>query len=160
MAPLPAARPRPAALNQGPGTASPLAGHSAKRWAPAQRAALCVPQVLEVVMDVGRPPLARFPGGDVRLSEAVITYADLDTAVAKVRPHMYSSLRACVSAFAEGRALQQMRAGPGQEWPAAGDWQSPASMLVCVCAWRYGLSWPTSWLAWVSCHEVCASCSA
>lgn len=41
-------------------------------------------QVLEVVMDVGRPPLARFPAGDVRLSEQLITYADLDLAVAKV----------------------------------------------------------------------------
>lgn len=35
-------------------------------------------------MDVGRPPLARFPAGDVRLSETLITYADLDEAVAKV----------------------------------------------------------------------------
>ena len=35
-------------------------------------------------MDVGRPPLARFPAGDVRLSEALITYADLNEAVAKV----------------------------------------------------------------------------
>ena len=42
------------------------------------------PQVLEVVMDVGRPPLARFPAGDVRLSETLITYADLDEAIAKV----------------------------------------------------------------------------
>lgn len=41
-------------------------------------------QVLEMVMDVGRPPLARFPAGDVRLSETLITYADLDEAIAKV----------------------------------------------------------------------------
>ncbi len=89
-------------------------------------------------MDVGRPPLARFPGGDVRLSEAVITYADLDTAVTKVRPHMYSSLRACVVAFAEGTALQHMRAGSGQEWPAAGDLQSPREYVgvrVCLEVW-------------------------
>ncbi|KAK9845213.1 hypothetical protein WJX81_000262 [Elliptochloris bilobata] len=41
-------------------------------------------EVLEVVMDVGRPPLARFPAGDVRLSEQRITYEDLDLAVAKL----------------------------------------------------------------------------
>ena len=35
-------------------------------------------------MDVGRPPLARFHAGDVRLSETLITYADLDEAIAKV----------------------------------------------------------------------------
>ena len=51
------------------------------RWPSAGRACL---QVLEVVMDVGRPPLARFPAGDVRLSETLITYADLDEAIAKV----------------------------------------------------------------------------
>ena len=37
--------------------------------------------VLEVVMDVGRPPLARDPSGDVRLSPSPITPADLEGAV-------------------------------------------------------------------------------
>jgi hypothetical protein len=39
----------------------------------------------QVVMDLGRPPLARFPDGDVRLSESPITQADLDYAVSQVR---------------------------------------------------------------------------
>ena len=35
-------------------------------------------------MDLGRPPLARFPGGDARLSEAPVTADDLAQACAKV----------------------------------------------------------------------------
>jgi stage III sporulation protein SpoIIIAA len=46
--------------------------------------------LLEVVMDLGRPPLARFPGGDARLGEGVITGADLEYAVAQVRPGTHS----------------------------------------------------------------------
>ena len=41
-------------------------------------------ELLEVVMDLGRPPLARFPGGDARLSEAPVTADDLAQACAKV----------------------------------------------------------------------------
>ena len=50
-------------------------------------------QVLEIVLDLGRPPLARFPQGDVRLSPNVITQQDLNDAIAKVLTmhcHMYS----------------------------------------------------------------------
>jgi len=91
------------------------------------------PQVLEVVMDVGRPPLARIPAGDVRLSEAVITYADLDTAVAKVCSRTYSSPRACV--LARGRAVtMNAHSVRTAEWPAARDGQLPADKLVCLCA--------------------------
>lgn len=41
-------------------------------------------ELLEVVMDLGRPPLARFPGGDVKLSEEPVTAEDLAQAVDKV----------------------------------------------------------------------------
>lgn len=37
--------------------------------------------LVEVVMDLGRPPLARFPIGDVKLSDAPVTDADLRFAV-------------------------------------------------------------------------------
>lgn len=43
-----------------------------------------LPQLLEVVMDLGRPPLARFPGGDVRLAEAAVSPEDLQYAVRQV----------------------------------------------------------------------------
>jgi hypothetical protein len=35
-------------------------------------------------MDLGRPPIARFPEGDVRLGEGVVTAEDLEVAVAQV----------------------------------------------------------------------------
>ena len=41
-------------------------------------------QVVEIVMDLGRPPLARFPAGDLRLSEEVITLEDLQHAIDRV----------------------------------------------------------------------------
>ncbi|KIZ04304.1 Uncharacterized protein MNEG_3650 [Monoraphidium neglectum] len=41
-------------------------------------------ELLEVVMDLGRPPLARFPSGDLRLSDNLVTAEDLEQAVAKV----------------------------------------------------------------------------
>ena len=44
-----------------------------------------VEQLLEVVMDLGRPPLARFPSGDSRLSEAHVTSEDLAFAIQQVR---------------------------------------------------------------------------
>lgn len=40
--------------------------------------------LLQVVMDLGRPPLARFPSGDVKLSTDPITQEDLDFAVRQV----------------------------------------------------------------------------
>lgn len=41
-------------------------------------------QLLEVVLDLGRIPIARFPTGDVRLSEEAVSHADLEAAVALV----------------------------------------------------------------------------
>jgi len=41
-----------------------------------------LPSLLEVVMDLGRPPLARFPGIDLRLSEAPVDEEDLNCAIA------------------------------------------------------------------------------
>ena len=41
-------------------------------------------QIVEIVMDLGRPPLARFPGGDLRLSEQVVSPQDLQHAIDKV----------------------------------------------------------------------------
>ena len=35
-------------------------------------------------MDLGRAPLARFPNGDVKLSDAPVTAEDLDFAIQKV----------------------------------------------------------------------------
>ena len=39
----------------------------------------------QVVLDLGRPPLARFPSGDKKLSTAPVTKEDLDYAIAQVR---------------------------------------------------------------------------
>jgi stage III sporulation protein SpoIIIAA len=41
-------------------------------------------ELLEVVMDLGRPPTARFPGADERLAVAPVTQEDLDYAVTQV----------------------------------------------------------------------------
>lgn len=41
-------------------------------------------ELLEVVLDLGRPPVARFPGGDLRLAEQPVTPDDLQYAVAQV----------------------------------------------------------------------------
>ena len=41
-------------------------------------------QLVEIVMDLGRPPLARFPSGDLRLADDVISNADLNHAISKV----------------------------------------------------------------------------
>ncbi len=41
-------------------------------------------QLVEIVMDLGRPPLARFPSGDLKLADDVISLADLDHAISKV----------------------------------------------------------------------------
>eukprot|EP00887_Chlorella_sp_A99_P005684 scaffold1.g5684.t1 len=38
-------------------------------------------QLLEVILDLGRVPLARFPGGDVRLSEQPVSREDLEQAI-------------------------------------------------------------------------------
>lgn len=41
-------------------------------------------ELLEVVMDLGRPPLARFPTGDFRLAEEPVTSEDLEFAIEQV----------------------------------------------------------------------------
>lgn len=41
-------------------------------------------QLEEVVLDLGRAPLARFPGGDVRLAQQPLSDLDLQLAVAQV----------------------------------------------------------------------------
>jgi stage III sporulation protein SpoIIIAA len=41
-------------------------------------------EALEIVMDLGRPALARFPSGDVKLSSSVVTREDLAYAVKQV----------------------------------------------------------------------------
>ncbi|KAG2501552.1 hypothetical protein HYH03_000059 [Edaphochlamys debaryana] len=41
-------------------------------------------ELLEVVMDLGRPPVARFPSGDVKLAPAAITAEDLEYAIRQV----------------------------------------------------------------------------
>lgn len=41
-------------------------------------------QLIEVVMDLGRKPLARFPSGDFVLSELPITVQDLEHATSQV----------------------------------------------------------------------------
>lgn len=43
-----------------------------------------ISQLLEVVLDLGRIPIARFPSGDVRLSEEAVSHVDLEAAVALV----------------------------------------------------------------------------
>ncbi|PSC75743.1 nucleic acid-binding [Micractinium conductrix] len=43
-----------------------------------------LPLLLEVVMDLGRPPLARFPSGDLRLAEGPVSPEDLQYAVDQV----------------------------------------------------------------------------
>lgn len=41
-------------------------------------------QTVEVVLDVGRLPVARFPSGDAKLAGEVVTYADVDGIVETV----------------------------------------------------------------------------
>jgi stage III sporulation protein SpoIIIAA len=41
-------------------------------------------ELLEIVLDLGRPPEARFPGRDLPLAEAEVTVADLDWVVSKI----------------------------------------------------------------------------
>ena len=49
----------------------------------------CAVQLVEVVMDLGRPPLARFPGGDAVLREAPMSRAELEAVLAQVRLGSY-----------------------------------------------------------------------
>lgn len=44
-----------------------------------------LPALVEVVMDLGRPPLARFPSGDFLLSHRPISFDDLQHATSQVR---------------------------------------------------------------------------
>lgn len=46
-------------------------------------------QLIEVVMDLGRKPLARFPSGDFLLSDLPITAEDLEHATSKVNYDFY-----------------------------------------------------------------------
>eukprot|EP01018_Ginkgo_biloba_P000245 Gb_33351 [translate_table: standard] len=41
-------------------------------------------QLVEIVMDLGRKPLARFPSGDFRISEDPVTFQDLEHAISLV----------------------------------------------------------------------------
>lgn len=41
-------------------------------------------KLMEVVMDLGRTPLARFPSGDYELSDCPITFQDLEFATSQV----------------------------------------------------------------------------
>ena len=41
--------------------------------------------LIEVVMDLGRKPLARFPSGDVELSDCPITFQDIEYATSQVK---------------------------------------------------------------------------
>lgn len=52
-------------------------------------------QLMEVVLDLGRPPVARFPSGDMKLSEAPLAQSDLSAAVTMVSSpiHLSISLR-------------------------------------------------------------------
>lgn len=43
-----------------------------------------IEELIEVVMDLGRKPLARFPSGDWVISEQPVTHQDLELAVSKV----------------------------------------------------------------------------
>lgn len=55
-----------------PGTRKELVKHEA------------IEELIEVVMDLGRKPLARFPSGDWVISEQPVTHQDLKLAVSKV----------------------------------------------------------------------------
>ena len=41
-------------------------------------------QLVEVVLDLGRPPYARLTDGDLRLADEPVTQADLDFAIQQV----------------------------------------------------------------------------
>ncbi|KAH7284863.1 hypothetical protein KP509_34G074300 [Ceratopteris richardii] len=43
-----------------------------------------LPQLVEIVLDLGRYPVARFPSGDSRLAQDVLTTADLEQAISRV----------------------------------------------------------------------------
>lgn len=47
-------------------------------------------QLLEVVLDLGRSPIARFPDGDVRLADEPIALTDLQLAVEQVQRGSYT----------------------------------------------------------------------
>jgi stage III sporulation protein SpoIIIAA len=47
------------------------------------------PWYLQVVMDLGRCPIARFPTGDVKLSDVPITGEDLEYAINKVSSSIF-----------------------------------------------------------------------
>lgn len=49
-------------------------------------------QLIEVVMDLGRKPLARFPSGDFVLSDFPITVQDIEHATSQVKLVLYHAL--------------------------------------------------------------------
>lgn len=54
---------------------------------PLSKSSLPVLQLLEVVLDLGRPPTARFPTGDLQLAEEPVSPADLQSAIEQVEQH-------------------------------------------------------------------------
>jgi len=45
-----------------------------------------IQQLVEIVLDLGRHPMARFPSGDWTISDGVVTAADLEHAISLVHP--------------------------------------------------------------------------
>ena len=104
--------------------------------------------VLEVVMDVGRVPLARLPSGDVALSPSPVTHADIEAAVARLgdfgagqsggrRPH--PAPRVCdaesggqdCGVDCEGRARGSRFCCPRRR--RRGEWSLPAAVGTARC---------------------------
>jgi hypothetical protein len=54
-------------------------------------------QLVEVVLDVGRLPVARFPSGDSKLACEVLSYADIDGIVAQVTASSPQGVVSCSS---------------------------------------------------------------
>lgn len=71
-------------------------GSAALHVKPLNHKGSCV-QLVEIVMDLGRPPLARFSSGDLRLADDVISNADLDHAISKVPSLPAVYMRMCHS---------------------------------------------------------------
>ena len=72
-------------------------------------------QLVEVVLDLGRRPLARFPDIEVALSEGIVTRDDLDHAVSQVsafdednRAGMERTLHRVSTHFAAVRAFEAL----------------------------------------------------
>jgi len=55
--------------------------------------------LIEVVMDLGRKPLARFPSGDWVISQRPINHDDLRHAISKVLLYLYFSINNLIKHF-------------------------------------------------------------